>query len=55
VNGTSGHKGAQPLLSGLLAGLSLLAGSGTALLGILVAPLAVFAVVAYAWDVGACV
>ncbi len=48
MNRTSGAKERNPVLSGLLAGLSLLAALGTALLGILVAPLALLAVVALA-------
>jgi hypothetical protein len=41
-------QGRSPLLSGLLAGLTLLAGIGTALLGILAAPVAIVAIVALA-------
>jgi hypothetical protein len=46
VNRTSGGSERNPVLSGLLAGLSLLAGLGTALLGVLLAPLAIAAVAA---------
>ena len=46
MSDSSGEKKRSAVLSGLLAGLSLLAGLGTVLLGILVAPLALVAVVA---------